>query len=150
MPVSVCGAIPFRGGSPHNFAGYVDSVAAAERSCGGELFAMSRKCDSSGKQGKGGGFKYVRSGLPKKQGGIGLKIRGKTLRMFRPNLQKVRVQLPNGTVRRMTLAASVIKKGVINVKIDGKMRQVPLLKAPRGSQALWLKESQAAEEAGST
>jgi large subunit ribosomal protein L28 len=107
---------------------------------------MSRICDSSGKKGRSGGFSYVRSGVPKKQGGIGLNIRGKTLRWYRPNLQKVRVLLPNGTVRRMTLAVSVIKKGEINVKIGGKMRTIPLVKATRGRQALWLKQREA--EAG--
>lgn len=109
---------------------------------------MARRCESSGKQPRSGGFKYVRSGLPKKKGGVGLKIRGKTLRWFRPNLQTIRVQLPNGTVRRMTLAASVIKKGVIEIKIDGKMRKIPLQKAPRGRQTLWRKEKEAAEITG--
>lgn len=104
---------------------------------------MGRKCESSGKQQRSGGFKYVRSGLPKKQGGIGLKIRGKTLRWYRPNLQTVRVLLPNGTVRKMTLAVSVIKKGIIRVKVDGKMRTVPLVKATRGRQALWQKQREA-------
>ena len=65
---------------------------------------MSKVCESSGKKPRSGGFKYVRSGIPKKQGGIGLKIRGKTLRWFRPNIQRIRVLLPNGDVRRMNLA----------------------------------------------
>ena len=106
---------------------------------------MSKVCESTGKKPHGGGYKYVRSGLPKKKGGIGLKIRGKTLRWFRPNVQTIRVQLPNGTVRKMSLAVSVIKKGVIEVKIDGKMRKVPLLKAPRGRQVLWRKRKEAEE-----
>ena len=100
---------------------------------------MSNVCESSGKKPRSGGFKYVRSGIAKKQGGIGLKIRGKTLRWFRPNIQKIRVLLPNGTVRRMNLAASTIKRGFIRVKIDGKMRTVPLIKATRGRQTLYRK-----------
>ena len=103
---------------------------------------MSKVCESSGKKPRSGGFKYVRSGLPKKQGGIGLKIRGKTLRWFRPNIQKIRVLLPNGAVRRMNLAASTIKKGFIRVKIDGKMRTIPLIKATRGRQALYRKQKE--------
>ena len=107
---------------------------------------MGRECESSGKKGRSGGFKYVKSGIAKKKGGIGLKIRGKTLRWYRPNLQKVRVLLPDGTVRKMMLAASVIKKGEINVTIDGKERTVPLVKATRGRQATYQK--QRAAEAG--
>ncbi len=103
---------------------------------------MSKVCESTGKKPRSGGFKYVRSGIPKKQGGIGLKIRGKTLRWFRPNIQKIRVLLPNGDVRRMNLAASAIKRGFIRVKIDGNMRTIPLIKATRGRQALYRKQKE--------
>ena len=97
---------------------------------------MSRVCESSGKRGRGKGRSYVRSGVAKKQGGIGLNVRGKTLRWFRPNLQTIRVLLPT----------SVIKKGEIKVEINGKMRKIPLVKATRGRQALY--EKQRAEAAG--
>jgi large subunit ribosomal protein L28 len=36
-----------------------------------------------------------------------------TKRRFFPNLQKVRVVLPNGQVKRVRVAASVIKKGLV-------------------------------------
>lgn len=97
---------------------------------------MSRRCESSGKKPKKG-YKYARRGLAKKKGGVGRKITGKTLRVFRPNLQKVKVLLPDGTVRRMKLATSVIKKGVIEVELGGRRRQVPLVKAPRGRASGW-------------
>ena len=74
----------------------------------------------------------ARRGLPKKKGGVGLKTTGHTKRVFKANIQKVRVLLPNGTVIRMKLAASVIKKGEITVRMDGVEQTIPLVKALRG------------------
>ena len=92
---------------------------------------MARRCEQTGK-GTRSGKSIARRGLPKKKGGVGLNITGHTKRKFKPNIQKIRVLLPNGTVRRMKLAASVIKKGEITVKIDGIEQTVPLVKALRG------------------
>ena len=74
----------------------------------------------------------ARRGLPKKKGGVGLKTTGHTKRVFKANIQKVRVLLPNGTVLRMKLATSVIKKGEITVRMNGVERTIPLVKALRG------------------
>jgi len=92
---------------------------------------MARRCEVSGKETRSG-KSIARRGLPKKKGGVGLKTTGHTKRKFKANIQKVRVLLPNGTVQRMKLATSVIKKGEITVKIDGVKRTVPLVKALRG------------------
>ncbi len=92
---------------------------------------MARRCEQSGKATRSG-KSIARRGLPKKKGGVGLNITGHTKRKFKPNIQKIRVLLPNGTVRRMKLAASVIKKGQITVTIDGVQQTVPLVKALRG------------------
>jgi large subunit ribosomal protein L28 len=81
----------------------------------------------------------ARRGLPKKKGGVGLKTTGHTKRTFKANIQKVRVLLPNGTVRRMKLATSVIKKGEITVRIDGHEQTVPLVKALRGRNRAFTK-----------
>jgi ribosomal protein L28 len=70
--------------------------------------------------------------LPKKKGGIGLKTTGITRRKFKPNLQRVRVLLPNGTVKRIRVAASVIRNGWITVTEGGKEKRIALMKAPRG------------------
>gem|GEM_PF-83340 len=98
-----------------------------------EVLIMARTCEVSGKRTRVG-KSIARRGLPKKKGGVGLKTTGHTKRKFKSNVQKVRVLLPNGTVRRMHLATSVIKKGEITVKIDGRMQTVPLVKALRGRQ----------------
>ena len=95
---------------------------------------MSRVCQVSGKK-TGWGKRITRRGLAKAKGGVGLKTTGITRRSFRPNLQWVRCLLPNGETRRMRLAASVIKKGMIVVRFDGREQTVPLLRAVRGRQA---------------
>lgn len=92
---------------------------------------MARACEVSGKR-TVHGMQIARRGLPKKKGGVGLKTTGHTRRVFRANIQKVRVLLPDGTVRRMKLATSVIKSGRIRVRSGGKVRVVQLVKALRG------------------
>lgn len=67
--------------------------------------AISGKRTSIGKQ-------YTRRGLAKKKGGVGKKITGKTRRLFKPNIQKVRVVV-GGRVRRMKVAAKYIRRGMI-------------------------------------
>jgi large subunit ribosomal protein L28 len=54
----------------------------------------------------------ARRGLPKKKGGIGLKTTGITHRVFRPNLQRVRV-VEAGRVRRARVCTACIRSGKI-------------------------------------
>ena len=105
---------------------------------------MPRVCEVSGKRTQWG-KKITRRGLPKAKGGVGLKTTGITRRSFKPNLQIVRVLLPNGGMRRMKLAASVIKKGEVTVRIDGHMATVPLIKAPHGRQREYLASKRAGQ-----
>lgn len=72
---------------------------------------MSRECELCGKT-KTAGRTYTYRGLPKYKGGIGLKVTGKTKRVFRPNVQKVRAVI-NGTVQRITVCTKCIKSGKI-------------------------------------
>jgi large subunit ribosomal protein L28 len=95
---------------------------------------MARVCAVSGKK-TGWGKQITRRGLAKAKGGVGLKTTGITRRSFRPNLQWVRCLLPNGEVRRLRLATSVIKKGKITLRLEGREQTVPLMKATRGRQA---------------
>ncbi|MDA0837713.1 MAG: 50S ribosomal protein L28 [Planctomycetota bacterium] len=92
---------------------------------------MARTCPISGKRTRVGNS-VARRGLPKRTGGIGLKTTGITRRKFRVNLQSIRVLLPNGTVKKMRVAASVIRNGWITIDQDGKKVRVPLAIAPRG------------------
>ncbi|HOW58177.1 MAG TPA: 50S ribosomal protein L28 [Candidatus Omnitrophota bacterium] len=59
------------------------------------------------------GNSIARRGLAKKTGGIGKKITGITRRRFFPNLQRVKVLFPNGTVRRVNVCVSCLKAGKI-------------------------------------
>ena len=77
---------------------------------------MARVCDICGKKTATGGT-IARRGLPKKAGGVGLRITGRTLRRFRPNLQNVRA-LVDGKVQRMRVCTKCIKSNRI-VKPSG-------------------------------
>lgn len=73
---------------------------------------MARICPISGKRPVKGNHIW-RSGKAKKKGGIGTHVTAITKRRFFPNLQSVKVVLPNGQVKRIRVAASAIKKGLI-------------------------------------
>ncbi|MEZ5978725.1 MAG: 50S ribosomal protein L28 [Planctomycetota bacterium] len=92
---------------------------------------MSRVCVSSGKRTRSGGS-IARRGLAKQQGGVGLKTTGHTKRTFKPNIQKIRVVMPDGSVERLRVATSVIKSGMIELDRGGKKMRFPLVKATRG------------------
>lgn len=94
---------------------------------------MSRVCESSGKRTRRGGS-IARRGLPKSKGGVGLKTTGMTKRTFKPNIQKVRVVMPDGSIERLRLAASVIKSGMVELDRGGKTMRFPLVKAARRSK----------------
>tara|TARA_B100000212_G_scaffold92314_1_gene67767 strand:- start:3132 stop:3362 length:231 start_codon:yes stop_codon:yes gene_type:complete len=74
---------------------------------------MARICAITGKRPVVGG-KIIHKGVSKKAGGIGLQLVKINKRKFRPNLQRVRVKLPSGQVKRMWVAAKAIKAGKVN------------------------------------
>ena len=76
-----------------------------------EVRAVARVCEICGKKTQFGN-KVARRGLPKKQGGIGLKTTGISRRKFKPNIQNVRVVV-NGSVRRMKVCTSCLAAGKI-------------------------------------
>lgn len=59
------------------------------------------------------GKTIARRGMAKAKGGVGKKTTGITRRRFLPNLQKIRVILPNGTVKRIKVCTSCIQAGKI-------------------------------------
>ena len=73
---------------------------------------MARICPLTGKRPSKGSHIW-RSGKAKKKGGIGTHVTAITKRKFFPNLQSVRMVLPNGQVKRVRVAASAIKKGLV-------------------------------------
>jgi large subunit ribosomal protein L28 len=54
-----------------------------------------------------------RKGQTKKSGGIGTHVTSITKRKFRPNLQRIKVKLPNGGTKRMLVSVKAIKAGLI-------------------------------------
>jgi large subunit ribosomal protein L28 len=72
---------------------------------------MARVCEICNKRTESGGS-IARRGLPKKQGGVGLNITGRSKRKFKPNIQRVRA-LINGETRRVKVCTRCIKSGRI-------------------------------------
>jgi ribosomal protein L28 len=73
---------------------------------------MAKICVVSG-AGPTSGRKYKRRGMIRRKGGAGSKIVGKTLRVIKPNLQRVKVIDEKGTVKRVWVKARMIRAGKI-------------------------------------
>ncbi|MDR2735323.1 MAG: 50S ribosomal protein L28 [Puniceicoccales bacterium] len=73
---------------------------------------MARVCFITGKK-PIRGSRIRRRGQTKKSGGIGTHVVKKTKRLFRPNLQKVRIVLPSREVKRVLVSVKAIKAGKI-------------------------------------
>ncbi|HBP16248.1 MAG TPA: 50S ribosomal protein L28 [Planctomycetes bacterium] len=82
---------------------------------------MARECEVCFKK-TTAGRQYTHRGLAKHVGGVGIKITGITRRTFRPNVQKIRVQMANGTVRRMKVCTSCIRAGKVKKPVR---REIP-------------------------
>ena len=61
---------------------------------------MGKACVITGRKPVKGNI-INRKGQSKKSGGIGTHITSITRRKFRPNLQRVRIKLPNGSTKRV-------------------------------------------------
>ena len=72
---------------------------------------MSMRCDICGKE-PSFGNSIVRRGMAKKKGGVGQKITGISRRLFRPNIQQVRVKV-GGQVRRMRVCTKCMRGGKV-------------------------------------
>ena len=73
---------------------------------------MSRVCAITGRKAVKGSI-INRKGQSKKSGGIGTHVTSSTPRMFKPNLQRIRVKMPNGGVRRVWVSVKAIKAGLV-------------------------------------
>ncbi|NBD37392.1 MAG: 50S ribosomal protein L28 [Verrucomicrobia bacterium] len=73
---------------------------------------MARICSVTGKR-RVSGNRIHRKGLTKKSGGIGTHIAKISKRTFKPNVQRVRVRLPNGQVKRMWVSTKALKAGKV-------------------------------------
>lgn len=73
---------------------------------------MSRICFVTGKT-RSKGFSIVRKGQSKKSGGIGTHVVKRSKRLFKPNLQRIRIVLPTGEIKRVWVSVKAIKAGLI-------------------------------------
>jgi len=73
---------------------------------------VSAKCEVCGK-GPAFGSSISRRGKAKYLGGVGRKVTGITKRRFHVNLQRVRVELPDGTRKRMRVCAQCLRSGKV-------------------------------------
>ena len=73
---------------------------------------MARICSVTGKR-RVSGNRIHRKGLTKKSGGIGTHIAKISKRTFKPNVQRVRVRMPNGQVKRVWVSAKALKAGKV-------------------------------------
>lgn len=73
---------------------------------------MSRICSVTGKR-PTVGSRIHRKGQSKKSGGIGMHITKRSKRTFKPNVQRIRVKLPSGQVKRQWVSVKAIKAGLI-------------------------------------
>lgn len=92
---------------------------------------MPRVCEITGKRTRFGN-KVTRRGKAKAEGGVGKKTTGISRRTYKPNLQRIRIVLPDGGIRRMRVAASVIKRGEVKVHFKGQLVTLKIEKALRG------------------
>jgi large subunit ribosomal protein L28 len=73
---------------------------------------MSKICFITGKS-QVKGNRIRRRGQTKKSGGIGTHVIKRTRRVFKANLQRVRIVLPSGEVRRVLVCVKAIKAGKV-------------------------------------
>jgi large subunit ribosomal protein L28 len=84
---------------------------------------MPKSCEVCGKAPTVGNSITTR-GKAKYLGGVGRKVTGKSKRKFRPNLQRVKVEI-NGQVMTIRVAVSVIRSGLIKRPVKRKPFTMP-------------------------
>lgn len=96
-------------------------------------------CDVCGKS-PSFGKSYSHRGIAIYKGGVGIKITGITRRKFMPNVQRVRVQLNNGTVTRQKVCTGCIRSGKV---IKPRKREIPegLRQRMRAREEHWSAEN---------
>ncbi|MEI7458225.1 MAG: 50S ribosomal protein L28 [Pirellula sp.] len=85
---------------------------------------MSRSCEVCEKVASVGNSIETR-GKAKYLGGVGTKVTGITKRRFTPNLQNVKVSLPNGQVRSIRVCVQCIRSGKIRKAVRAKPFALP-------------------------
>lgn len=85
---------------------------------------MSFTCEVCGK-GPATGNTVARKGRPKYLGGVGVKTKGISRRVFRPNLRKVHVTTANGTSKTMCVCVQCLRSGAVVKKVHAAPFRLP-------------------------
>ncbi len=85
---------------------------------------MARMCELCGKHSQMGNSVETR-GKAKYLGGVGTKITGITRRQFRPNLQRVHAELPNGGSKTIRVCVQCIRSGRVRKAVKKKPFKLP-------------------------
>ena len=72
------------------------------------------------------GNQYARRGKAKYLGGVGRKVTGKTKRRFKPNLQRIKVEI-DGRVMTLRVSVKAIRSGLVKRAVKRKPFQMPNL-----------------------
>jgi len=75
---------------------------------------MARICAITGKR-PVSGRRISRKGQSKKSGGIGTHVTKQTKRVFRPNVQRKRIRLADGSIKRVWVSVKALKSGKVEV-----------------------------------
>ena len=86
---------------------------------------MGKHCEVSGKK-TSFGNQVTRRGKAKYLGGVGKKITGKTRRKFKPNLQRIKIEI-DGKVKRVRVCVKAIRSGLVKRPLKRKPFQLPSL-----------------------
>jgi large subunit ribosomal protein L28 len=85
---------------------------------------MSQVCQVCGKRPQVGNSIETR-GKAKYLGGVGTKVTGITRRRFKPNLQSIKISLPNGTVQTSRVCVQCIRSGRVRKAVKQKPFALP-------------------------
>jgi large subunit ribosomal protein L28 len=92
---------------------------------------MARQCESCGKGPQMGNTVRTR-GKQKYLGGVGTKVTGIARRKFRPNLQRVKVSMPNGAHKAVLVCTKCIRSGAVTKIVRSAPFKVPTAPAKKG------------------
>jgi large subunit ribosomal protein L28 len=84
---------------------------------------MPRECVFSGRRARGGWTKAQKGA--RRDGGVGNKIKGRTKRLVKPNLKKLRIVL-DGEVQNVWVSTKAMRQGLVvkpsRVKVEAKAK----------------------------
>ena len=86
---------------------------------------MGQQCAITGKKPSLGYF-YARRGKAKYLGGVGRKVTGKTRRKFKPNLQRIQIEV-DGHVKTVQVCVKAIRSGLVKRPSKKKPFTMPTL-----------------------